>query len=156
MHPRTCNAHRATGKGSSQRYIAARIPVDLGPITPQHPPQFHSPSNQCPLPGQIDILTAPLKTPQPEGMPGVLLHTGQLGNRCHSPKTSLENSYKQGNSFTASLKAPKSEGLPAGPTKVTLQPGQEVISVHAFLKTQRLNGLQRGLLQPGPQPNQEI
>ena len=37
---------------------------------------------------QFASLSVPLKIPQPEGIPGVPLHTKQLGNRHHSLKTS--------------------------------------------------------------------
>ena len=41
---------------------------DLSPIKP-HPSKFYSRSGQCILPGQINIFSAPLKTPYPKDIP---------------------------------------------------------------------------------------
>ena len=90
--------------------------MDSGPITPKTPAlEFCSPFSQDLLLGQINSLSATLKTPQPEDLPAALLHVGQLiqqseifpvfcctqGNRPHSPKTFLESSYTQANKLTA-------------------------------------------------------
>jgi hypothetical protein len=75
-----------TSKGtppSSQRTTAAGNPAKPQKLETHHPPkplppELHSPSGLCLLPGLISSLSAPLKTPQYEGLPGVLLHARQL------------------------------------------------------------------------------
>jgi hypothetical protein len=48
------------------------------------PPEFHGPSVLCLLTWQITSMSDPLKTPQPEGLTGVLLQTGQQTHQSES------------------------------------------------------------------------